>query len=128
MNMLSFELRGMAFSASKVCADGFNADITQAFWHCGGSSFSGENEMTYKGGCHCGRIAFEAEGDLGRLMECNCSICSKRGYLHWFVPRDKFRLLTPESDLSAYTFRTGKLKHHYCSNCGCGPFIIGPEM
>jgi hypothetical protein len=44
------------------------------------------------------------------------------------VPRDKFRLLTPESDLAAYTFRTGKLKHHYCSNCGCGPFIIGPEM
>ncbi len=45
--------------------------------------------MSYKGGCHCGRIAFEVDGEIQELMECNCSICSKRGYLHFFVPRDK---------------------------------------
>ena len=84
--------------------------------------------MTYQGGCHCGRIAFEVDGTIEQLMDCNCSICAKRGYLHWFVPRDKFILRTPESDLATYTFRSGKLKHQFCSNCGCGPFIIGPEM
>ncbi len=54
--------------------------------------------MTYKGGCHCGRIAFEVEGNLEQVMDCNCSICTKRGYLHWFVARDQLNLLTPESD------------------------------
>ncbi len=48
--------------------------------------------MIYKGSCHCGQIAFEAEGNLEQVMECNCSICSKRGALHWFIPRENFRL------------------------------------
>jgi hypothetical protein len=34
--------------------------------------------MNYKGGCHCGQIAFEAEGELTQVIECNCSICSKK--------------------------------------------------
>ena len=29
-------------------------------------------------------------------LECNCSICSRKGALLWFVPRDKLRLLTPD--------------------------------
>ena len=48
--------------------------------------------MKHHGGCHCGRIDFEVEGDMDAVMECNCSICSKRGYLLAFVPRDKLRL------------------------------------
>ncbi|HEX6635136.1 MAG TPA: GFA family protein, partial [Usitatibacter sp.] len=34
--------------------------------------------MVYKGSCHCGRVAFEVEGDIGAVIECNCSICSKK--------------------------------------------------
>ena len=83
--------------------------------------------MTYKGGCHCGRIAFEVEGNLEQVMDCNCSICAKRGYLHWFVQPDKLTLRTPESELATYTFKSGKLKHHFCSDCGCAPFILGPD-
>ncbi|MGR8981112.1 MAG: GFA family protein [Gammaproteobacteria bacterium] len=37
--------------------------------------------MKHKGSCHCGRIAFEAEGELEQVMDCNCSICSRRGSL-----------------------------------------------
>jgi hypothetical protein len=79
-----------------------------------------------KGACHCGRIEFEVEGEIGQVTECNCSICSKRAYLHWFVPADKLRLTTPQSDLATYTFKSGKLKHHFCPVCGCAPFIAGP--
>jgi hypothetical protein len=32
-------------------------------------------------------------------MACNCSICSRKGALMWFVPRDQLRLLTPEEDM-----------------------------
>ena len=50
--------------------------------------------MKYKGSCHCGQIAFEVEGTLKDVTACNCSICSRKGALLWFVPRDQFRLLT----------------------------------
>ena len=78
--------------------------------------------MIYKGGCHCGKIAFEVEGDIQNVMQCNCSICTKRGNLLWFVSRDKLRLKTPESNLSTYLFNKKVIKHHFCSTCGCGPF------
>jgi len=28
------------------------------------------------------------------------------------------RLLTPETDLAAYTFNKHKLRHHFCRHCG----------
>ncbi len=60
--------------------------------------------MKYKGSCHCGRVAFEVEGTIESGLACNCSICHRKGSLLWFVPRDKLRLVTPESSLSTYTF------------------------
>ena len=58
----------------------------------------------YSGSCHCGDIAFEAEGEIEALLECNCSICSRKGSLLWFIPRDRFRLKTPEAKLATYEF------------------------
>lgn len=84
--------------------------------------------MTYRGGCHCGRIAFEVEGSLEQVLECNCSICSKRGSLLWFVPRGQLRLTTPESDLATYTFNTGRIRHRFCDRCGCAPFGEGVDQ
>ena len=83
--------------------------------------------MTHKGACHCGRIAFEVDGDIGTVTECNCSICAKRGHLLWFVPREQLRLHTPESELASYTFASGRIQHHFCPTCGCGPFSLGPD-
>jgi hypothetical protein len=79
--------------------------------------------MKYKGGCHCGRIAFEVDGSpLAEVMECNCSLCSKRGYLLWFVPRAQLTLSTPDADLSTYRFNRMHIAHHFCAHCGCAPF------
>jgi hypothetical protein len=77
-----------------------------------------------RGGCHCGRVAYAVKGRPERLAQCNCSICSKKGYLHWIVPRDQFRLLTPWEDLSTYTFNTHTAKHHFCPRCGVASFYI----
>jgi hypothetical protein len=81
--------------------------------------------MLYNGSCHCGNIKIEAEGELTRAVQCNCSICSKKGYLLWFVPRDKMRLVTPDATLATYTFRTHRIQHHFCPTCGCAPFGEG---
>jgi hypothetical protein len=83
-----------------------------------------DDTITLRGGCHCGRIAFEVEGPVGVVEECNCSICTKKGYFHWIVPRDKFRLLTPADSIATYSFNTRVAKHHFCPVCGVAPFYI----
>ena len=79
---------------------------------------------TYRGGCHCGQVAFEVVGVLEDVSECNCSICTRKGYLHWIVPRDSFRLLTPMENLATYRFNTGVAQHHFCPACGVAAFYI----
>ena len=81
--------------------------------------------MIYRGGCHCGQIAFEVEGEIDRVNECNCSHCRPKGYLLWFVPREQFRLATPEANLSTYRFNTQRIAHHFCATCGVAPFAEG---
>jgi len=81
--------------------------------------------MIHNGSCHCGRIAFTVDGDLGQVTECNCSHCSRKGYLLWFVPRERLQLGTPESNLATYTFNHHVIKHHFCPTCGCAPFGFG---
>lgn len=76
----------------------------------------------HQGGCHCGDVRFEIESDLRGIVECNCSICTKKGFLHLIVPPERFRLLTPEENLATYTFGTHTAKHHFCKRCGIAPF------
>lgn len=83
--------------------------------------------MTYKGGCHCGEIAFEVDGEIDQVFDCNCSLCAKRGSLHWFVSRDALRLLTPEESLGTYTFGRGRIQHRFCPKCGVAPFGEGKD-
>ena len=83
--------------------------------------------MKYKGSCHCGKVAFEVEGELKGVMACNCSMCSRRGSLLWFVPRDQLRLLTSEGDLGTYTFNKHRIKHRFCPTCGLHPFAEGSD-
>ncbi len=80
--------------------------------------------MTYRGGCHCGRVAFEIDGECDEVVECNCSICRKKAYLHWIVPGDRFRLLTPADALATYTFNTRTARHHFCPACGVAAFYV----
>jgi hypothetical protein len=81
--------------------------------------------MLHKGSCHCGRIQFEVKGQFESVMECNCSHCSRKGYLLWFVPRIDFRLVSPPEVMATYTFNKHVIKHHFCPNCGCATFGFG---
>lgn len=83
--------------------------------------------MAHEGSCHCGKIAFEVEGEPAQLLECNCSHCSRKGYLLWFVPRTALKLKTPEKDLATYTFNKHAIRHHFCPTCGCAPFGVATD-
>src|SRR5690348_881111 len=80
----------------------------------------------HTGSCHCGKVAFEVETDLRQIIECNCSICRKKGYLLTFVPRDALTV-RGEENLSTYTFNTHTIRHRFCATCGTATFGEGKQ-
>ncbi len=83
--------------------------------------------MTHQGSCHCGRIAFELDADVTEAMDCNCSMCRRRGGLLAFFPREALRLTTPEGDYGTYRFNKEHIDHHFCTTCGISPFSEGVD-
>tara|TARA_R110000824_G_scaffold38584_3_gene117732 strand:- start:1531 stop:1905 length:375 start_codon:yes stop_codon:yes gene_type:complete len=78
---------------------------------------------TVHGGCHCGAIRFEAQVETApELLDCNCSICARTGFLHLIVPHEEFSLLKGEGDLTSYKFGSGQADHLFCSDCGVKSF------
>jgi hypothetical protein len=55
---------------------------------------------------------------------CNCSICTMKGYVHWYVPREAFTLIRGEAELATYRFGTRAARHHFCKVCGVAPFYV----
>ncbi len=81
--------------------------------------------IKHTGGCHCGRVRFEVLAPARlEVSECNCSICSKSGYLHLTVPKSRFKLLSGAEFLTTYEFNTRTAKHLFCSVCGVKSFYV----
>jgi hypothetical protein len=85
---------------------------------------SGDELPVFDGGCHCGRVRFRVRASLLCVSECNCSICTKKGFLHLVVPRDRFELLSGEEGLTTYRFNTQVARHHFCTTCGIHSFYV----
>jgi hypothetical protein len=81
----------------------------------------------HEGGCHCGRVRFRAQTDLATVVSCNCSHCSKKGFLLTFVPIDRFELLSGEDALTEYRFNTHRIAHLFCGDCGVQAFGRGTD-
>lgn len=82
---------------------------------------------TYTGGCHCKAVRFEVDIELKDVMECNCSLCSKRGWLLTFVPLSAFRLIQGEDILTDYQFNKKMIHHTFCKVCGTASFGRGSD-
>jgi hypothetical protein len=79
---------------------------------------------TYQGGCHCGRVRFEVSAEIEKVVDCNCSICTKKGFLHLILPVERFRLLSPPDAVALYQFNTKTAKHYFCPVCGIHSYYI----
>jgi hypothetical protein len=81
--------------------------------------------MRATGGCHCGAIRFEVSlPEPLIVLDCNCSICSKKGFLHVIVASADFRLLRGQDAMATYTFGTHTAHHYFCRTCGIPAFYI----
>ncbi len=77
---------------------------------------------TYEGGCHCRRVRFRVRVAKHEAIDCNCSICNMKGFLHAIVTEADFTLLSGADAITTYTFNTGVAKHMFCSVCGVHSF------
>jgi hypothetical protein len=78
-----------------------------------------------EGGCHCGAVRFRvrAAPDI-EVTDCNCSMCSRSGYLHLIVRQADFELLSGSAELTEYRFNTGTARHLFCRVCGIKSFYV----
>jgi hypothetical protein len=90
---------------------------------------------TYRGNCHCGAFVYEAQlPEIKSALECNCSICHKKGYLWVITEPAKFDIVKGTSDtLSRYT--VGSVVHRVRTSSLCfvqghvaDSFPVLPEM
>ena len=85
--------------------------------------------QTYSGSCHCGKVQYDVKLQLGKVLSCNCSMCTRTGALLSFVPAEQFTLRSGEDTLSDYQFNKHIIHHHFCSQCGVRSFsrAKGPD-
>ena len=83
--------------------------------------------ITFEGSCHCAAIQFRVTipRDQREVLDCNCTVCLKKGFLHLIVPESAFQLVKGQDRVITYTFGTGVAKHMFCSNCGIHAFCLG---
>ncbi|KAL7951524.1 Mss4-like protein [Trichoderma barbatum] len=75
--------------------------------------------ITYRGNCHCGNFVFETKlPKIKSAFNCNCAICTKKGYLWIFPGKDNVNIVKGSlEDLTTYQFGPKKLKHLFCPTC-----------
>ena len=78
--------------------------------------------MQMTGNCHCGAVqfAFDCEPNP-KVLDCNCSICHRSGYLHLIVPMASLQFISGTDALTDYRFGTGIARHCFCRHCGIKP-------
>jgi hypothetical protein len=93
--------------------------------HSGPKNREIEIMITHTGGCHCGRVRFEVLAPAAiEVDDCDCSICSKAGFLHLIVPKERFKLVAGGDATTTYTFNSGVAKHLFCATCGVKSFYV----
>ncbi|KAJ7094383.1 Mss4-like protein [Mycena epipterygia] len=78
--------------------------------------------IDYRGNCHCGAFKFTFKApELKQVFGCNCSICSKNGYM-WAFPAssEHFAIVKGDEDttLKSYAFGKHTMTHKFCPACG----------
>lgn len=62
-----------------------------------------------------------------KAFACNCTICSRVGWLLAFVPPTAFRLVKGEDALTDYQFGKKHIHHVFCKTCGARSFSRGSD-
>ena len=80
--------------------------------------------LPYPANCHCGAVQYIIHmPELKQANCCNCSICSRNGYLTAYPDRANVVFYSGESHLRSYTFGKKSMPHKFCPTCGSSILI-----
>ncbi|CAP94086.1 hypothetical protein E8E15_004381 [Penicillium rubens] len=89
-----------------------------------------DESSSHSGNCHCGavRFSFTLSPPLHEYPTntCNCSICTKNGYLLVYPLTKNFTIERGEDVLKDYRFAKRMVRHQFCGECGSSCFIRPP--
>jgi hypothetical protein len=74
--------------------------------------------MTVRGSCHCGAVRIEVPGAPEWIGSCNCSLCTKLGWLVAYYPDDGS--VRVEGETARYIWGDRMIAIHHCATCGAG--------
>jgi hypothetical protein len=68
--------------------------------------------QSYHGNCHCGAFKFTVKlPELKSGMTCNCSICSKKGYIWVFPSKEDLEIHRGLDGMTTYKFGKKSMAH-----------------
>ena len=85
---------------------------------------AGDGQKIYGGNCHCGAVTYTARIkplEEQEVRECNCSICSRNGYM-WIYPTKGQVDIQGKDALVGYGFNKKLAMHQFCGTCGTSIF------
>ena len=74
--------------------------------------------MLIHGSCHCGAVRIEVPSAPDWIGSCNCSLCTKLGWLVAYYPDDGSVRVSGETMPYIWGDRMIAIRH--CPACGCG--------
>jgi hypothetical protein len=94
-------------------------------------AFDPNNCQTYAASCHCGAVQYDVllspPLPQWKVVSCNCSICSRHGYLLVYPQRSQLHVKRGVETLKTYSFGPKHLLHKFCGSCGSSVFF-DPRM
>lgn len=80
----------------------------------------------YEASCHCGAVRYAITmAPPEKAFACNCSMCSRAGWLLAFVPAENFTLQAGADAMTEYRFGKERIEHLFCKVCGVRSFSRG---
>ncbi|KAF2094537.1 hypothetical protein NA57DRAFT_60571 [Rhizodiscina lignyota] len=89
-----------------------------------------EQSDVYRGSCHCGALQFTAEkkGTPEKVIECNCSYCSRTGFQYGSsLPVGEVKMTSNWDKYIDYQFGEKKYTHRFCSTCGSSIAVLNAD-
>jgi len=76
--------------------------------------------QTRNANCHCGAVELLIRFDNGieNIRRCDCSLCSRKGYVMASVPLNNLVISKGEDYLTLYQWGTNVAEHYFCKRCG----------
>ena len=83
-------------------------------------------KVGYEANCHCGAVKYQVNMpplETLKVTNCNCSICSKNGYLNVYPKREDVVFHCGKDHIKGYVFGAKRCIHQFCQTCGSSLFV-----